>query len=124
MEALVKRNIQISHHVIPPVCLQMPPATVCVQPIVSQIRLFTTVSKSLSSSQYVMYWNKHTVQANVRIYYGGGVNQGVPMSHVDYKKWLCRPVKFKKTSCRYADFKNVLCRMSLRHKQGCATISI
>ena len=33
---------------------------------------------------------------------------GVPMSHVDYKTWQCRPVEFKKSSCR----------MSLKPKKG------
>ena len=44
----------------------------------------------------------------------GGMDGGVPMSHVDYKKWLCGP----------GDFKKVLCRLSLRPKKGCVIVSI
>ena len=56
---------------------------------------------------------------------GGG---GVPMSHVEYKKWSCHPVEFKKMSChpvdfkkmscRHVDFKKVPCHMSLRPKRA------
>ena len=31
------------------------------------------------------------------------------MSHVDYKRWSCRPVDFKKTSCHPVDFKKTSC---------------
>ena len=64
----------------------------------------------------------------------GGVNGGVPMSHVDYKKRQCRPVEckkqpcrpveFKKQSCRPVKFKKQPCRMSLRPKKGRVTVSI
>ena len=69
---------------------------------------------------------------------------GVPMSHVDYKKWLChpvdfqktschpvdfkktpcRPVNFKKTPCRPVKFKKTSCRMSLMPKKGRVAVSI
>ena len=62
---------------------------------------------------------------------GGG---GVPMSHVDFKKWLCRPVEFKKGPCRRVEFKRrpcrpvefkkVPCRLSLRPKHGCVAVSM
>ena len=62
------------------------------------------------------------------MFWGGG--GGVPMSHVDYKKWLCRPVEFKKDPCRpvdfkehpcrHVEFKKQPCRMSLRPKKGMA----
>ena len=35
------------------------------------------------------------------------------MSHVDFKKWQCPPVKFKKSSCRPVDFNKVPCPLSL-----------
>ena len=38
---------------------------------------------------------------------GGG------MSHVDFKKWSCRPVEFKISSCRPVDFGKVPCPLSL-----------
>ena len=50
---------------------------------------------------------------------GGGVDEAVPTSmsiirvptsHVDYKKWYCRPVEFKKTSCCNVEFKKTSCR--------------
>ena len=46
------------------------------------------------------------------------MDEGVPMSHVEYKKWLCRPVDLKKTSCRPADVRKASCRISLRPKKG------
>ena len=65
---------------------------------------------------------------------GGGVDGGVPMSHVDYNKWQCRPVDFKKTSCHPVDFKKVPCRpvdfkkipcsLSLRPQKGRVAVSI
>ena len=64
----------------------------------------------------------------------GGVDGGVPMSHVDYKKKQCppvefkkqpcRPVEFKKQSCRPVEFKKQSCRMSLRPKKGRVALSI
>ena len=64
----------------------------------------------------------------------GGVEGGVPMSHVDYNKWQCRPVDFKKTSChpvdfkkvpcRPVDFKKIPCRLSLRPQKGRVAVSI
>ena len=64
--------------------------------------------------------------------WGGG--WGVPMSHVDCKKWLCRPVEFKKSSCRPVDFKKSPChpvefkrgpcRMSLSPRKGRVALSI
>ena len=64
----------------------------------------------------------------------GRVDCGVPMSHVDFKKRPCRPVKlkkrlchpvdFKKASCRHVSFKKVPWRMSLKPKKGCVTMSI
>ena len=49
---------------------------------------------------------------------------GVPMLHVDYNKWLCRPVEFKKHPCRPVEFKKLPCRMSLRPKKGRVALSI
>ena len=59
---------------------------------------------------------------------------GVPMSHVDYKKWQCRPVEFKettchpvdlkKTSCHYVGFRKVPCRMSLMPEKSHVAMSI
>ena len=56
------------------------------------------------------------------------------MSHVDYNKWLCRPVEFKKLPCwpvefkkhpcRPVEFKKLPCRMSLRPKKGRVALSI
>ena len=46
------------------------------------------------------------------------------MSHVDYKKWQCRPVDLKKVPCRPVDLKKVPCRMSLRPKKGRVAMSI
>ena len=63
-----------------------------------------------------------------------GLDEEVPMSHVDYRKWYCRPVNFrkvpchpvdfKKTSCRRVDFKKVSCCMSLMPKKGRVAVSI
>ena len=65
---------------------------------------------------------------------GGGGGWGVPMSHVDYKKWLCHPVDFKETSyhpvnfkknpCHPVEFKKTSCRMSLGPKKGRVAVSI
>ena len=55
---------------------------------------------------------------------GGWGGWGVPMSHVDYKKWKCRPVEFKKTSCRPVEFKKTSCRLSLKPKMGRVPLSI
>ena len=65
---------------------------------------------------------------------GGG---GVPMSHVDYKKWYirnvalsnlrkrpCHPVHFKEGPCSPVELKKRLCPMSLRPKNGCVALSI
>ena len=76
--------------------------------------------------------------------WGSGWWGGVPMSHVDYekwlcravdfkklpccpvnfKKWMCRPVDFKKWPCRPVDFKKVLCCLLLRTKKGHVALSI
>ena len=63
-----------------------------------------------------------------------GVDGGVLMSHVDYKKRQCPPVEFKKQPCRPVEFKKQFChpvefkkqpcRMSLRPKKGRVALSI
>ena len=64
---------------------------------------------------------------------GWGLDRGVPMPHVIFKKWQCRPgalkvpyhpVAFKKVLCHHVDFKKVPCRISLRPKMGCVAMSI
>ena len=56
------------------------------------------------------------------------------MSHVDYKKWLCRPVEFEKRPCHPVGFKKWPCHpvkfkkrpccMSLSPKNGRVAVSI
>ena len=47
-----------------------------------------------------------------------------PCRPVDFKKGPCRPVDFKKGPCRPVDLKKVLCRMSLRTKKDRVALSI
>ena len=65
---------------------------------------------------------------------GGGGEGGVPMSHVDYKKWQYRPVKFNKSSCRHVAFNKVPVspvtvflnpyHVSLKDRKCCVAVSI
>ena len=58
----------------------------------------------------------------------------VLMLHVDFKKYICRPVEFKKCSCHPVEFKKlpcpmalslqISCRMSPRSKRPNVTLSI
>ena len=41
------------------------------------------------------------------------------MSHVDFKKYICRPVEFKKCSCCPVEFKKLPCPMSLDFQISC-----
>ena len=41
------------------------------------------------------------------------------MSHVDFKKYICRPVEFKKCSCHPVKFKKLPCPMSLSFQISC-----
>ena len=74
-----------------------------------------------------------TYEPNGLAFFSRGGGWGVPMSHVDYKKWCrpvefkklpCRPVEFKKHPCRPVEFKKLPCRMSLRPKKGHVALSI
>ena len=38
-----------------------------------------------------------------------GPRRGVLMSHVDFKKYICRPVELKKCSCPPVEFKKLPC---------------
>ena len=42
-----------------------------------------------------------------------GPRRGVLMSHVDFKKYICRPVEFKKCSCRPVEFKKLPCLVTI-----------
>ena len=48
-----------------------------------------------------------------------GPRRGVLMYHVDFKKYVCRPVEFKKCSCRPVEFKKLPCPMSLSLQISC-----
>ena len=42
-----------------------------------------------------------------------GALDGVLMSHVDFKKYICCPVEFKKCVCHHVELKKFPCPMSL-----------
>ena len=52
-------------------------------------------------SVYVHHGRKGRLgyQANMQMFLFMEVDEGVPMTHVDYTKWQCHSVKFKKSSC-------------------------